>query len=179
MLNSRKEKRKTNCTTTKYNFCVIYRVFLLIFLSQNAPSSLQILLQILGSRRSNDTYVIYVYRETCDSMESTFIYNFTCLHIINRDIVLLWLISPSNSKTLEVDIYHFAIQKRNIHTTPPLDYAILLRLSVTQDFALAYLHKAKNFFEDYGHNLLQSKWIALYDTPPRMVQKYNSKHSSK
>ena len=65
--------------------------------------------------------------------------------------------SPSYSKTLEVDIYHFAIQKRNIHTTPPLDYAILLRLSVTQDFALAYLHKAKNFFEDYGHNLLQSK----------------------
>ena len=117
--------------------------------------------------------------KTCGSVESTFIYNFTYLHIINWAIVLLWLISPSNSKTLEVDIYHFAIQKRNIHTTPPLDYAILLRLSVTQDFALAYLHKAKNFFEDYGHNLLQSKWIALYDTPPRMVQKYNSKHSSK
>ena len=117
-------------------------------------------------------YTMYIMREkTCYSMESTFIYNFTYLHIIDWAIVLLWLISPSNSKTLEVDIYHFAIQKRNIHTTPPLDYAILLRLSVTQDFALAYLHKAKNFFEDYGHNLLQSKWIALYETPPRMVQK--------
>ena len=79
-------------------------------------------------------------------MESTFIYNFTYLHIINWAIALPWLISPSNSKTLEVDIYHFAIQKRNIHThisttTPPSDYAILLRLSVT-GFA-AYLHKAK------------------------------------
>ena len=60
------------------------------------------------------------------------------------NILEKYITSPSISKTLEVDIYHFAIENVTYitSTTPPSDYAILLRLSVTQYFA-AYLHKAK------------------------------------
>ena len=87
MLNSRKEKKKNELHHDQVQFLCNLQGVLLIFLSQNAPSSLQIFQQ---SERSKAVYVYNVMREkTYDSMESRFIYKFTYLHIINWAIVLL------------------------------------------------------------------------------------------